>query len=81
MVAYQRSAQSSCSASSRRAVLVCLVAILIAFGGYAVFVWENDKPLPALLVDLDGTDLQITQAFQRILQGNFPVGMPMQGHC
>ena len=78
MVAYQRSARSRWSRRSRRLVLACLVSILIAFGGYAAFVWENDKPLPALLADLDGMDLQITQAFQRILQGNFPVGMPMQ---
>jgi hypothetical protein len=77
MVAYQRSTQSDRSRSLWRLLLVCLVTLLIAFSGYAAFVWKHDKPLPALLAGLDGADLPTTQAFQRILQDNFPIGMPV----
>lgn len=59
-----------------RCVIYILIFLIVAFGGIVALFWKDYKPLPALLRGLTGTDIQRTQAFQRLLLDNFPIGMP-----
>jgi len=76
MDAYQTVPRPRWQQCLRRVIAIGFIAAISSAITVGILIWANEKPLPALIADLQGSDADISRAFQQRLEQRFPAGTP-----